>query len=75
MIAMYLLFLFYLKISSERFGASLTLLTYCDGDFFSQQNRTGVSEPALRVRATRPQETEAAGERAEGSGGHQQNRL
>lgn len=34
-----------------------------------------MSEPALRVRAPRPQETEATGERAEGSGGHQQNRL
>lgn len=43
--------------------------------FCSQQNRTGVSEPALRVWAARPQETEATGERAEGSGGHQPNRL
>lgn len=34
-----------------------------------------MSEPALRVRAPRPQETEATGERAEGSGGHQQNGL
>lgn len=34
-----------------------------------------MSEPALRVRAPRPQETEATGERAERSGGHQQNRL
>lgn len=33
MIDMHWLFLFYLNISSERFGASLAFLTYCDGDF------------------------------------------